>query len=113
MTISLPQKELQSIKQMCQYMYQNPETTDLELRKLLDHLTSTIVTILPVKLQIQGLKKSSSYESEVFLNKESQLELFWWGKSIKIHNGRTLIQLPAQALLQMLCLQVRELSGKE
>ena len=113
MTISLPQKELQSIKQMCQYMYQNPETTDLELTKLLHHLTSTIVTILPAKLQIQALKKNSSHEREVFLNKESQLELFWWGKSIKIYNRRTLIQLPAQALLQIFCLQVGELSGKE
>ena len=113
MTISLPQKELQSIKQMCQYMYQNPETTDLELTKLLHHLTSTIVTILPAKLQIQALKKNSSHEREVFLNKESQLELFWWGKSIKIYNRRTLIQLPAQALLQIFCLQAGELSGKE
>ena len=31
MTITLPQKKLQLIKQMCQDMYQNPETTVLEL----------------------------------------------------------------------------------
>ena len=31
MTITLPQKKLQLIKRMCQDMYQNPETTVLEL----------------------------------------------------------------------------------
>ena len=36
----------------------------------------------------------------MLLNKESQLELLWWIKNIEIYNGRTLIQLPDQALLQ-------------
>ena len=36
----------------------------------------------------------------MLLNQESQLELLWWVKKIEIYNGRTLIQLPAQALLQ-------------
>ena len=75
---------------------------------VLGHLTSTILAILPAKLhcrflqqqQIQALKKSGSYESQVLLNKGSQLELFWWVKKIEIYNGRILIQLPAQALLQ-------------
>ena len=83
MTISLPQKKLQSIKQVCQDLYQNPETTVLELTKVLGHLTSTISAILPAKLhcrflqqqQIQALKKNGSYESQVLLNKESLLEL--------------------------------------
>ena len=39
-------------------------------------------------------------ESQVLLNQESQLELLWWVKKIEIYNGRILIQLPAQALLQ-------------
>ena len=42
MNVSLPQRKLQSIKQMCQDMNQNPETTVLELIKVLDHLASTI-----------------------------------------------------------------------
>ena len=36
----------------------------------------------------------------MLLNKESQLELLWWLKNIEIYNGKTLIQLPAKALLQ-------------
>ena len=67
MTISLPQKKLQSIKQMCQDLHQNPETTVLELTKVLGHLTSTIMPILSAKLhchflqqqQIQALKKNA------------------------------------------------------
>ena len=68
----------------------------------------TILAILPAKLhcrfleqqQIQALKKNDSYKIQVILNKESQLELPWWVKNMKLYNGRTLIQLPAQALLQ-------------
>ena len=50
--------------------------------------------------QIQALKKNGFHENQVLLNKESQLDLFWWVKIIELYNGRTLIQLPAQALLQ-------------
>ena len=108
MIICLPQKKLQSIKQMCQDIYQNAETTVLELTKVLGQLKSTILAIVPAKLhcrflqqqQIQVLKKNGSYESRVLLNKESQLELLWWVKNIEICNGRTLIQLSAQVLLQ-------------
>ena len=68
----------------------------------------TILAILPAKLhcrfleqqQIQALKKNDSYKIQVILNKESQLELPWWVKNMELYNGRTLIQLPAQALLQ-------------
>ena len=38
-TISHLQKKIQSIKQICQDMYQNPETAVLELAKVLGHLT--------------------------------------------------------------------------
>ena len=93
---------------MCQDIYQNAETTVLELTKVLGQLKSTILAILPAKLhcrflqqqQIQVLKKNGSYESRVLLNKESQLELLWWVKKIEIYNGRSLIQLSAQVLLQ-------------
>ena len=49
--------------------------------------------------QIQALKKNGSYKSQVLLNKESQLELLWWVKNIKLYNGKILIQLTVQALL--------------
>ena len=39
MTVSLPQKKLQSIKHVCQDLHQNPETTVLELTKVLGHPT--------------------------------------------------------------------------
>ena len=68
----------------------------------------TVLAILPAKLhcrflqqqQIQTRMKNTSYKSEVLQNKESQMELFWWVKNIEIYNGRTLIQLSPQALLQ-------------
>ena len=60
-----------------------------------------------------GTEKNGSYERQVLLNKTSQLELLWWVKNIEIYNGRTLIQLPAQALLQTLHSQVWAQSEKE
>ena len=123
MTIFLPPKKLELIKQICQDVYQNPDTTVLESMKVLNHLISTVLAILPEKIhcrflqqqQIQALKKNDSYKSQAILNKESQLELLWWVKNIKIYDGRTLIQLPAQALLQILRSQVggRGQPGKE
>ena len=108
MAISLPQKKIQSIKQMCQDLYQNPETTVLELTKVLGHLASKILAIIPAKLhcrflqqqQIQALKTNDCYKNQVLLDRESQLKLPWWVKNIEIYNGRSLIKLPAQALLQ-------------
>ena len=114
MTIFLPPKKLELIKQICQDVYQNPDTTVLESMNVLNHLISTILAILPEKIhrrflqqhQIQALKKNDSYKSQAILNKEYQLELLWWVKNIKIYDGRTLIQLPAQALSQILRSQV-------
>ena len=57
MAISLSQKKIQSIKQMCQDMYQNPETAGLELTKVLGHLTSTILAILSAKLHCRFLQQ--------------------------------------------------------
>ena len=52
MTASLQQNRWQSIKQMRQDQhYQNPETTVLEITKVLGHLTSTVFAIPPAKLQ--------------------------------------------------------------
>ena len=108
--ISLLQEKSQSIKQMWQDMYLNPEITVFELAKVLCHLTSTILAILPAKLhchflqqqQIQALKKNCSYDSQLFkkeLRKNLNWRFFGGGKNIKIHHGRSLLQLPAQTLL--------------
>ena len=61
-------------------MVKHTQTIRLFL-SVLGHLTSTILAILSTKLhchflqqqQLQALKKNASYESQVLLNKESQL----------------------------------------
>ena len=55
MTISLPQKKIQSIKQMCQDLYQNPETTVLEFTKVLGYLTTKILAILLANIHCRFL----------------------------------------------------------
>ena len=50
MTLSLPQKKLQSIKQISQDLYYNPQTAVLKLTKVLSHLKLKSFLILPAKL---------------------------------------------------------------
>ena len=72
MNVSLPQRKLQSIKQMCQDMNQNPETTVLELIKVLDHLASTIwPSHSKVPLPFSPTVTDSGPEEKWFLRKSS------------------------------------------
>ena len=99
----LPERSC-TVKLMCQDIYENAQTTILELKKVLHHLTSTILVICPAKLhywflqqkKIQALKKNSSYQSVILLDKESCMKLLWWVKNIEIFNS-TLIQPPASS----------------
>ena len=71
------------VKLMCQDIYENAQTTILELKKVLHHLTSAILVIFPAKLhywflqqkKIQALQKNSSYQSVILLDKESCMKL--------------------------------------
>ena len=76
MTISLPQKKLQSIKQTCQVCIRIHRQV-LESTKVLGQLTSTVLVIFPAKLhcrflqqqQIQALKKMVLTKVKCYLTK--------------------------------------------
>jgi len=51
-------------------------------------------------LQIQSLKKSRSYQEKVAISKLAQQELIWWIENLTLQNGRSLIPVHSQTLLQ-------------
>ena len=67
----------------CQNLYQSHHVSILELTKVLGHLTSTIQTVLPVRiyllsykqLRIQALKKEGPYKGNIVLSRDSKQEL--------------------------------------
>ena len=69
----------------CQNLLNNPQTSILELTRLIGLLTSTIQAVLPARLncrfvQIQQILFSSeslSYLDKIVLNENSKIELKW------------------------------------
>ena len=76
MTMSLPEEKLQKVQLQCLDLYQSPQVSILQLKKGLEHLLSTIQTVLPARLnsrflqqqQIQALKEKKSYLAIITMN---------------------------------------------
>ena len=106
--ISLTEEKIQKVKTKCQNLLTEPETSILELTRVIGLLTSTIQAVLPARLQcrylqlqqISSLKESHSYQQKIVLNHQSKTELLWWITNLDLCNGRSLIQPPAQVLIQ-------------
>ena len=50
--------------------------------------------------QISSLSEKLSYLDKIVLNENSKIELKWWVQSLELCNGRALIQLPAEVVIQ-------------
>ena len=82
-TISLPQKKLQSIPTDVSRYVLEPRGNSFRVNKGVTSPGINNFGYLPVKLhcrflqqqQIEALRENGSYESQVLVNKESQLEL--------------------------------------
>ena len=77
-------------------MLNNPQTSVLELARLIVLLTSTIQAVLPARLncrflqiqQISSLLENSVYLDKIVLNENSKIELKWWVLNLELCNGR-------------------------
>ena len=106
--ISLTEERIQKVKTKCQNLLKEPATSILELTRVTGSFTSTIQAVLPARLlcrylrlhQISSLKESDSYQQTIVLNHQSKTELLWWITNLDLCNGQSLIQSPAQVLLQ-------------
>ena len=100
--------KIQKVKTKCQNLLTEPETSILELTKVIGLLTSTIQPVLQGRLQcrylqlqqISSLRESHSYQQKIVLDHQSKTELLWWITNLDLCNGRSLIQRPAQVLIQ-------------
>ena len=81
---------------------------DFRINKIIGLLTSAIQAVLPARLQyrylqlqqISSLKESHSNQQKIVLDHQSKTELLWWITNLDLCNGRSLIQPPAQVLIQ-------------
>ena len=100
---------MQKVVSECQNLLNNPQTSILDLTRLIGLLTSTIYAVLPARLncrflqiqQISSLSENLSYLNKIVLNENSKIELKWWVQNLELCNGRALIQPPAEVLIQI------------
>ena len=70
-----------------------PETSILELTRVIGLLTSTIQAVLPARLQCRYLKLQQisslkeSHQQKIVLNHQSKTELLWWITNLDLCNG--------------------------
>ena len=101
-------KTIQKVVSECQNLLNNPQTSILELTRLIGLLRSTIQAVLPARLncrflqvqQISSLSENLSYLDKIVLNQNSKIELKWWVQNLELCNGRELIQPPAEVSIQ-------------
>ena len=103
LVLSLNKTKIQKVVSECQKLLKNPQTSILELTRLIGLLTSTIPAVLPARLncrflqiqQISSLSENLSYLDKI-VNENSKIELKWWVQSLELCNGQILIQPPAE-----------------
>ena len=94
MTFSIPN---QKIKELVSLRQKTTQTTYISLRNLasiIGKLRATAPAFLPAPIQVRYLQnllrenlKSKSYESQIPLSTEAQLELKWWKEKLSIHDA--------------------------
>ena len=108
MVLSLSEEKMKKVISLCQDLLSHPQTTVLELKKLIGLLSSTVQAVLPARLQlrylqqqqIQALNQSHSYQTELILNNQSIQELLWWVENLRLTNGRSLRQHELNLVIQ-------------
>ena len=93
--LSLNKTKIQKVVSECQNLLNNPQTSILELTRLIGLLTSTIQAVLPARLncrflqmqQISSLSENLSYLDKIVLNENSKIELKWWVQNLELCNG--------------------------
>ena len=92
----------------CQNLLSHPQTTGLELTKLIGLMSSTAQAVLPHRLQlrylqqqqIKSLNQAYSYQAEIVLNSMSKQELLWWVENLRLNNGSSLRQNEPNLVIQ-------------
>ena len=108
MTVSLPQKKVESISKRCQYILSMKKVSIKDLPKLLETLSSTALAILPAPLYMRYLQRQQyhnlclkrDYISKVVLDSLCKKELNWWISILSPSNRRSVISHRVEFLVQ-------------
>ena len=107
-TLALTKEKMEKLILKCQNLLSHPQTTVLELTKLIGLMSSTVKAVLPARLrlrylqqqQIQSINQACSYQAEIVLNSLSKQELLWWVENLRLNNGRSLRQKESNLVIQ-------------
>jgi len=98
MKITLPQRKVNKIVEMCEKMCKIQHTTVREMSRVMGKLASTAAAVIPSPLYLRNMQRlirkallvNPSYEERITLDEKTKDELRWWKENIKIHNGKPL-----------------------
>ncbi|EDO28726.1 predicted protein [Nematostella vectensis] len=96
----LPRDKVRKIRQRCQQLIDNPQTTVRELSKFLGLLSSSIQAVPPAPLHYRYLQEAKnkalrtlqSYEATVLINQDALQEVTWWRDNLLAWTGKALLQ---------------------
>ena len=106
-TLELPlnKTKIHKVASECQNLLNNPQTSILDLTRLIGLLT--IQAVSPARLNcrflqiehISSLLEKLSYLEKIVLNENSKFELKWRVQNLELCNGRALTQSRAEVLI--------------
>ena len=100
MALALTEEKMGKVILKYQNLLSYPQSTVLELTKLIGLMSSTIQAVLPDRLhlrylqqqQIESLNQACSYQADIVLKSLWKHELLWWVENLRLKNGRSLRQ---------------------
>ena len=108
MTLTLPEEKVQKILKGCQSTLHKDMVSVRDLLRLIGMMSATTLAVLPAPLhyrelqdlKIRTLKKTQSFQTMVFLNEESKAELEWWIEMLNWWNGRPILPLTPDLVIE-------------
>ena len=108
MTLRLLQDKVKDVRQKCRCALQDPRLTMRELAHLIGTLVATRLAVTPAPLHYRSLQALKirelfhhpSYESKVFLERQSQMDLEWWVNHLEDHNGSPIHLPPPEMIIE-------------
>ena len=108
MALALTEEKMGKVILKYQNLLSYPQTTVLELTKLIGLMSSTVQAVPPDRLQlkylqqqqIQSPNQACSYQAVIVLKSLSKQELFWWVENLRLKNGRSLREEEPNIVIQ-------------
>jgi len=99
MTLSLPDRKVQDLINMCHSILREKSVTVRQLSKLIGKLNASVMAVLPAPLHYRHLQMQKSrellkanlnYDSVLSLSADCREEISWWTQNLITWNGRAM-----------------------